>query len=224
MLNVLRDTARLLTFRLSREEFAAFTPAHLVFGLLCCWLAGIGRFWGTPDLPWTAHLGLGSLVYPWLLALVVAVLIHPLTAWRGVPYLSVVAFIALTGPIAFAYAPLTPEAFGVEGASVLRAGAMSVVSAWRLALLAWFLVHLAGLSWFEAGVVLALLLTGLVSSLVALNLDGAIFNLMRGMAPAQTIADDSYALLVGLGLLALLALPVTGLSYLSLLWLARTAR
>ena len=49
MLQIIKDTFRLLTFRLTREEFFVFGNKHLIFGLICTWLVGIGRYWDNPQ-------------------------------------------------------------------------------------------------------------------------------------------------------------------------------
>lgn len=211
----LHDTWRLLTFRLKPAEFDAFTADHLRLGLLLCWLAGIGRFWAAPHLPWYQHLGLGSVLYPFLLAIPVAILTRPFARWAAIPYLHIVTFIALTGPIALLYAPISPDWLGVEGASVTRALALATVSTWRVALLLYFCMRLAGLSLWETLAAVALLLTGIVVSLTALNLEQVVFNLMGGRS-ARTVSDDSFGLLLGLSALSILALPISFLTYLFL--------
>ncbi len=37
---IFRTAARLLTFRLTQKEFPELGGKHLVFGLVCAWLAG----------------------------------------------------------------------------------------------------------------------------------------------------------------------------------------
>jgi len=43
-----RDTFRLLTFRSLESAVREAWPSYLVFGLLCTWLAGVGRYWDNP--------------------------------------------------------------------------------------------------------------------------------------------------------------------------------
>jgi hypothetical protein len=42
--NIFRTAARLLTFRLTQKEFLELGARHLVFGLVCAWLVGMGRY------------------------------------------------------------------------------------------------------------------------------------------------------------------------------------
>lgn len=203
-----RDTWRLLTFRLTREEFEAFDLRHLFFGLALCWLAGIGRFWATPHVPWWAQLGLGSLIYPFVLAIPVAAILKTLGDRLG--YLHAVTFISLTGPLAFIYAPIVPQWLGVEQASILRLVAMAIVSLWRVGLLTEFFRRQAGLKIGGAVAVTGMLLTGIVTTLTALNLERAVFAIMGGRL-ARTVSDDSYEFLILLSLISILLLPITAI-------------
>ncbi|HWN11147.1 MAG TPA: hypothetical protein VNO50_18050 [Pyrinomonadaceae bacterium] len=69
---------RLLTFRLTREEFLHFNYRHLAFGIACTWLVGIGRWWDDPGAHLLQHLGIGSIVYIFLLALLLWLIVWPL--------------------------------------------------------------------------------------------------------------------------------------------------
>jgi hypothetical protein len=59
--NIFRTVARLLTFRLTQKEFLELGGMHLVFGLVCAWLVGMGRYWDDPGAqPWSR---LGNLCF-----------------------------------------------------------------------------------------------------------------------------------------------------------------
>jgi hypothetical protein len=66
--NVFRTVARLLTFRLTQKEFLELGGMHLVFGLLCAWLAGMGRYWDDPGAHLLQRLGVGSVIYVFALS------------------------------------------------------------------------------------------------------------------------------------------------------------
>lgn len=203
--DLFRDTWRLLTFRLKPSEFESFGTRHLLFGLALCWLAGIGRFWAASHMPWYGRIGVGSLLYPFVFALPLALLTWPLAGrWQ---YRQLVTFIALTGPLAFLYAPLAPPVLGVEWASITRFGALALVSLWRVCLLFLLLRRYLALPTWMALPTGSLLLTGIVSSLTFLNLERAVFAMM-GPAVARTMSDDSYAFLFLLGALSVVLLPV----------------
>ena len=58
--SIFRTVARLLTFRLTQKEFLELGGRHLVFGLVCAWLAGMGRYWDDPGAHLLQRLGDGS--------------------------------------------------------------------------------------------------------------------------------------------------------------------
>jgi len=41
---------------------------HLMFGLLCAWLAGMGRYWDDPGAHLLQRLGVGSVIYVFALS------------------------------------------------------------------------------------------------------------------------------------------------------------
>ena len=67
--NIFRTVARLLTFRLTQKEFLELGRKHLVFGLVCAWLAGMGRYWDDPGAHLLQRLGAGSVIYVFALSL-----------------------------------------------------------------------------------------------------------------------------------------------------------
>ena len=49
---------RVLTFRATGEELRSLGWGHLVAGLLCTWIVGIGRYWDHPRATLPQYLGL----------------------------------------------------------------------------------------------------------------------------------------------------------------------
>jgi hypothetical protein len=68
MLAEMATLFRLLTFRASRDELRQFNYRHLALGLMLTWLVGMGRWWEDPHASLLQHLGIGSVVYIFLLA------------------------------------------------------------------------------------------------------------------------------------------------------------
>jgi hypothetical protein len=68
---LLREEFRLLTFRPISSAVPAQWRAFLIFGLFFTWLAGVGRYWDNPRADLWQSLGLGSLVYVFVLALMI---------------------------------------------------------------------------------------------------------------------------------------------------------
>jgi hypothetical protein len=47
---------RLLTFRINPEEILSFNNKHLVLGIACTWLVGIGRYWDHENAKSLQHI------------------------------------------------------------------------------------------------------------------------------------------------------------------------
>jgi hypothetical protein len=55
---VIATAIRLLTFRLTEEEFSELSRWHLLFGIVCTWIVGMGRWWDDPHANLLQHLGI----------------------------------------------------------------------------------------------------------------------------------------------------------------------
>ena len=69
MRDLLTTQLRVLTFRISREELLKLNRRHLAWGLAWTWIVGIGRWWDDPGARLLQHLGLGSVIYIFVLSL-----------------------------------------------------------------------------------------------------------------------------------------------------------
>jgi len=76
--NTILTSLRLLTFRSSKEELRALNYRHLIFGLVCTWLVGMGRWWEDPKASLLQHLGVGSIAYIVILAFFLWLVLWPL--------------------------------------------------------------------------------------------------------------------------------------------------
>ena len=217
---VLSTALRLLTFRLTAGEFRGFGRAHLLFGLGCTWAVGAGRWWDDPDAGMLQHLGLGSLVYVFVLSGLLWLVARPLRP-RGWSYRHVLTFVALTAPPAALYAIPVEMLYGMEAARGINALFLLVVASWRVALLVFYLMRHGGLGLFPAGVSTLLPIAAIVFALTALNLERAAFATMGGMRGEPTANDSAYALLTLLTILSALLLPPLLIAYLYLAVRAR---
>jgi hypothetical protein len=95
--------AKLLTFRLRREEYAALGPREAWLGLVLAALAGVGRYWDHPFASALPRTGLGSVAYVLALAAAIWAVLRPLPRQRR-PYVEVVAAVGFTAPLAWLYA------------------------------------------------------------------------------------------------------------------------
>ncbi len=198
---------RLLAFRISREEMLRFGNGHIAFGLLATWLAGVGRYWDDSGAHPLQILGLGSVIYVFLLAGILWVFGRPLCSddWS---YCHVLTFVTLTSPPALLYAIPVERWFTLEAAGAMNAWFLAVVASWRMALLFFYLARwgrLGGLARTVTGLLPAVLI---VVVLVILNLERAVFDIMGGFR-TTTSHDSAYRILVTLtGVSFLLAGPL----------------
>lgn len=129
-----KDMRDVLLLRISGERIRAFGPEHLILGLVCTGVVGMGRWWDDTSAIWQKQTGIGSLVYVFFLGLLIWMLAMP---WpksaAGKPtYLQTVSFITLTAPPGLVYAfPI--ELFGDPSVSTIyNLSALVIVSAWRV--------------------------------------------------------------------------------------------
>lgn len=218
---LLMDEFRFLTFRRMSPAIRDHWKAFLVFGLTFTWLAGVGRYWDNPRAHVWQYLGLGSLAYVVVLALIIWALVAPLRP-RNWSYRNVLLFITLTAPPAMLYA-IPVERFLTSGdAVVANIAFLATVASWRVVLYALFLKRIAGLPLVSVIVCTLLPLTIIVVTLTALNLEHVVFKIMGGLRPdEQTANDGAYSVVVLLSLLSVMLAPVVLLAYAVLVYRAR---
>ena len=218
---LLHDAWRFLTFRRMGPAVRDHGNAYLAFGLAFTWLAGVGRYWDNPRAEWWQHLGLGSLAYVLVLALLLRWLVAPLKP-RHWTYRNVLLFVALTAPPAVLYAIPVERFMSHEAAVQANIAFLAVVATWRVALYAVFLRRTAALSWAATAVATLLPLTIIVVALTFLNLEHVVFDLMGGLREEDKTANDgAYGVVVFLTFWAMAISPVVLLAYLVLAFLAR---
>jgi hypothetical protein len=204
---LLRTWFRVLTLRFSESDLLAFDKKHLLYGLLCTWLVGIGRFWDNPRAGFVQRLGLGSIIYVFVLAGYLYVVILALKPERW-SYRHLLTFIVLTSPPAILYAIPVELLFPQETARDINVWFLGIVATWRVLMYSVYLrrqARLTGLVQFTATLTpLALI----VFVLTVLNLDQAVFNIMGGLRDKGTAEDTAYRLLVGLSIISFYLSPV----------------
>lgn len=198
--DVVRTTLRLVFFRVSRAELINLGWKHLAFGLGCTWLVGIGRYWDNPRVGLAQHLGLGSVIYVFVLALFLWLLVWPLRP-RDWNYFRVLTFVSLVSPPAILYAIPVEKFYSLETANSLNLLFLAMVATWRVSLLVFFLRRLGELDWFSIAIATLLPLTLIIVTLTVLNLEKAVFDIMGGISK-PTSSDASFGFLFLLALLA----------------------
>ena len=219
-INVLTLDWKLLTFRASRDELLVMTPRHLVFGLLCAWIVGMGRYWDNSRVGILQHLGIGSVVYVFVLALFLWLIIWPLRP-QNWGYLRVATFISLVSPPAILYAIPVQNFFSLRTADSINSWFLLIVAVWRVALLIFFLRRVCQLDLASIIVGTFLPLTFIVVGLTALNLERAVFSFMGGFSE-HTANDAAFVTLWMLSIFSLLLLIPLLVSYVVLVVLKVT--
>jgi hypothetical protein len=118
--NAIHTIIRLLCFRASQNELAEVGWRHLMLGLSCTWLVGMGRYWDNPRVGLLQHLGVGSIVYVFVLSLFLWLLIWPLRP-RNWTYFKVLTFISMVSPPAALYAIPVEKFAGLDAANAINA-------------------------------------------------------------------------------------------------------
>ena len=219
-LSIPRTIIRLLTFRLTRQEFLQFNNKHLLFGIACTWIVGVGRWWDDPGANLFQHLGLGSVVYVFLLAGLLWLVIWPLKPQHW-SYRHVLTFVALSSPPGILYAIPVERFTTLEVARTLNIWFLAVVATWRVALLLFYLRRHGRLPVVSITVAALLPITFIVVALTMLNLERAVFDLMGGLRSGGTPNDGAYEVLVTLTLFSLLLFLPLLIGYILLVVLTR---
>jgi hypothetical protein len=198
---------KLLTFKLSRDEMLQLNNKHLLLGIIGTWIVGMGRYWDDPKASLLQHLGLGSIIYIFALALFIWLILLPfkIEKWR---YRIVLTFIALTSFPAIFYAIPVERFFSVSTADTMNVWFLAIVALWRLCLLYHFLKHFTRLSTGDIVTVTFMPICLIISVLTMLNLHNVVFEVMGGIRNPSP-HDGSYLILMLLtGLSMILAIPL----------------
>ncbi len=213
LMEFLAFEGRLLTFRSVGPIEANRRKVFIAFGLLFTWLAGVGRYWDNPRASTWQYLGLGSIVYVFVLAAILWIIVAPLRP-KHWSYSNVLLFVTLTSPLALLYSIPVERFLSLELAANVNAWFLAVIASWRLALLFMFLNRVAGLRLIETIIAGLLPMTAIVCALTVLNLEHVVFDLMSGIREdAKSANDAAYEIVLGLGFFSLYAAPVLFLAY-----------
>lgn len=217
--SVIATTIRLLTFRASREELINVTSKHLAFGLLCTWLVGMGRYWDNPRVHLLQHLGIGSVVYIFVLSWFLWLIVAPLRP-KNWSYFRVLAFVSLVSPPAVLYALPVEKFYSLDTANGVNELFLLIVAIWRVALLIFFLRRVGQLNGFSITIASLLPLTLIVVTLTILNLEKVVLDFMGGIEHG-TASDASYEILFLLSFFSLLLFIPLVICYVVLIGAAR---
>ncbi|MCU7869281.1 MAG: hypothetical protein KZQ98_12210 [Candidatus Thiodiazotropha sp. (ex Lucinoma borealis)] len=214
---VLITEVKFLAFRPVKPDLMHLGNYYLALGIVTAWLAGVGRYWDNPRAELWQYLGLGSLAYIFVLAMILWALIKPLQP-ENWSYKSVLIFVGMTSPPAILYAIPVERYFTLETSQILNVWFLAIVAIWRVILLFKYLIRSTNLSGFAVFVAAVLPLVIIVSSLAMLNLEHVVFRIMAGLTENEKSANDAaYGILMLITYLSFLASPVLLVSYIAII-------
>jgi hypothetical protein len=213
--DVFATLGRILTFRASRQELLGLGYKHLAVGLAFTWIVGIGRYWDNPRVGVLQHLGVGSVIYVFILSLFLYLLISPLGP-KNWTYRTVLIFVSLVSPPALLYAVPVERFLTLDAANSVNAWFLAIVAAWRLALLVFFLRRLGKLDVLSTVIATLLPMTLIIVTLSILNLEKVVFDFMGGIRN-RTSSDAAYGVLFFLSLISVLLFIPLLVTYLVLM-------
>lgn len=219
MPRIVKDTFDLLTFRLKREAMLDFGTGHLIFGFICTWIVGIGRYWDNPRAAFPQYFGVGSVIYIIVLAWFLWVVVFPFAA-KDWDYRRVLTFVSLVSPPAIIYAIPVQMFTDLETANTVNALFLLVVALWRLSLLFYFLRVFARLNWFSVITATLFPVMFIVVALTILNLDKVVFNIMAGITEPSP-NDAAYTILFVITFYSVIAFPLVLICYIAAIILQR---
>ncbi len=209
---------RVLFLRSTNDDYRSFNYLHLAVGLVCTWLVGMGRHWDNPRVDLPLSLGVGSLAYVFVLALLLFTVGLPFRdkEWT---YRRVLTMVVLSAPPAVLYAVPVERWMDFETARSMNLWFLAIVAAWRM--LIWgrfvFLMLPAQFNWITCLSVVLMPVSVIAVTLIVLNLEKAVVDFMAGLLPPPegTTADEAYQWLIIGGVLSLYVLPVVAIAYIA---------
>ena len=211
--SVLADTGRVLTFRQPSDMFREHWPLYITCGLAITLFAGAGRYWNNPRAELWQQLGLGSVVYVVILALVLRLLLVPFKP-RACSLRNLLLFLLMTSPPGLVFLIPVESFLTLRDAQFANAWLLGLVAAWRVALLIWFLRSIARLSGLAIVIASLAPLILIAGTLTLLNLEHVVVDFLNGIRPEQYSPNDvSYSILTLLSFLSIFAAPYLLVGY-----------
>src|SRR5688572_7884349 len=118
-MSIVQAITRLLTFKITRDEILQFSKSHFIAGLVGTWVVGMGRYWDDEGASVLQHLGLGSVIYIFILAGFIWLILKPFFVdnWN---YFTVLTFVGLTSFPAILYAIPVERFFTIQTANTIN--------------------------------------------------------------------------------------------------------
>jgi hypothetical protein len=167
------------------------------------------------------HLGIGSVVYVFILSWFLWLIVSPLRP-KNWSYFRVLVFVSLVSPPAILYAFPIEKFYSLDTANGVNELFLLIVATWRVALLIFFLRRVGELGRFSIAIAAMLPLTLIVVTLTVLNLEKVVFDFMGGIEHG-TASDGSYEILFLLSFFSFLLFIPLVICYVVLIGTARIA-
>ena len=212
--SVFSTPIRLLTFRATTAELAQLNTRHLLIGLFCTWIVGVGRYWDNARAAPLQRIGVGSIIYVFVFSLLLWLIVLPMRPKRN-RYIQVLTFVSVVSPPAILYAIPVEHFYSIQDANSINVIFLAIVATWRVALLMFFMRRYAEMDPFTIVVSSLLPLTLIITTLTILNLERVVFNLMGGLTN-RSAADSSYFVLIVLTQISMFLFVPVVLSYIIL--------
>jgi uncharacterized membrane protein len=160
---------------------------HLAVGMIGTWLVGIGRYWDDPKADLFRSMGLGSVVYVFVLAFILWLLVKPffVKEWS---YQGVLTFVTLTSFPGLLYAIPVERWTDIDTAALINVWFLAVVAFWRLALLFFYFRRITGLNYLYISIVALLPVCLIIVTLTIFNIEKGMFQVMGGIR--EKTSDD----------------------------------
>jgi hypothetical protein len=216
---IFQTELKLLTFKNVKIDIEASGNYYFFFGLVMTCLAGMGRHWDNPRAEVWQYFGLGSVMYVFVLAFVIWIIIKPLKP-QNWSYKGVLIFVMLTSPTGFFYAIPVERYFSMDTAQTMNVWFLALVALWRVILFFLYLKRVAKLKSIVIVTAMLLPLVLIVASLTALNLEHVVFRIMAGLTEDERSANDaSYGVLLLITYFSIFLAPFLLLSYFSSIYI-----
>lgn len=201
--SVLRRTARLLTFKANQEELLGLRGHHFAFGLFCTWIVGMGRSWDDPHANSLQSLGVGSLIYVFVLAFLLWSSVRPLAPMK-LGYIQVLAFVCMVSPPGILYAIPVEKFVAPKIAGALNVTLLCIVASWRVALLVFYLRRGISLSRGEVTIATLFPLATILAPITFFGLMEEVMSAMSGLRDSQEMSDPAKTVVYCIGILSVL--------------------
>jgi|CXWL01.1.fsa_nt_gi hypothetical protein len=185
---------RFLFFRFTDKDYDALTHRDLSVGLFMTWIVGMGRTWDKPDASFFQHIGIGSLVYVFVLSGFLWLLYKPIIG-KHISYRNLLTTIVLTSLPAVMYAIPAEQYMNVDDAIAVNAMFLLIVATWRVGLLMHFLRVACKQSFVTVGFLTLLPLAIIVAAISFIQYERVVLESMGGFVGISGTKDDIYYIL-----------------------------